>query len=255
MSLVGQRLARFEGIRSERIATKVRRLPFGIARLSPDVPLVWSMNAVEVTRPVAVSELLSAIDPVFRDEGLGHRMVATGVAEVAWTLVPALTDRGWRHEGLVTMVHDGVTRPALSTPGIGAVDLNTWAAHADAFVADEPWGRDPAVQQAMAVRDRRLAERVSTAFLMAADGSAGCHVYRHGRIAQIENVHVLSQARGEGLGRGLMAAALAACGDADTVFVVAGATDWPRDWYGRLGFAPVASSWELVLPDASTALP
>ncbi|WP_370327936.1 GNAT family N-acetyltransferase [Euzebya sp.] len=239
-----RRARRFEAVLRTRMASEVRRLPFGTARLCPDLPLVYDASAVEVERPVALVELLDPVEATFVDAGLGHRRITTSAPEVAWTLVPALSGaEGWDVSQVVYMVHDRTTRPAVSPVGFEVVDVDTWLDHADAFTAEHDWGRSAAVQAAMAERDRRLADVVGTRFVLSRDGTAGCHVYRHGEVAQIEEVQVLSAARGQGLGAGLMAAAMAACEDASLVFLVADADDWPRRWYTRLGFTPVASAW------------
>ncbi|CAN5666876.1 hypothetical protein BH24ACT15_BH24ACT15_04780 [soil metagenome] len=228
----------------DRMATRTVRLPFGIARLSSDLANVHDLNHVEMNRPTAAIELFPRIEALFEDAGLEHRKVTTYAAEVAWTLASAMYDRGWGAAPLLYMVNDDHV-PATVTPlGFGVVDDDTWATHATAFVADTEWGRSRTIQQQMRARDRRLIERTHVRWVLAQDGSAGCHVYRHGRMAQIEDVHVLSEARGQGLGHGLMAKALEVCGDADIVFLVAAADDWPKDWYGRLGFRAVASSWQ-----------
>ncbi len=248
---LARRIVRFCEVLDDRVATTVQRVPCGVARLSPELRLVYSLNHVEVQRPVAPSELAQVMDRVLGGAGLDHRMVLTTVPEVAWTLAPSLVGDRWSASTHVYMVHDGTTRPPVSALGVQRVDLPTWADAARAFVADEEWGRPPEVQDHMGGRDRRFAERVDARFLLADDGTAGCHVYLHGGIAQIENVHVLTEARGRGLGHALMAAALAECADAGTVFLIADAEDWPRRWYGRLGFVPVTSGWEWVRPPAS----
>jgi N-acetylglutamate synthase-like GNAT family acetyltransferase len=95
----------------------------------------------------------------------------------------------------------------------------------------------------MAARDRRLAARIDVRFILTDDGSAGCHVYRLGDVAQIENIYVLRRARGSGRGRTVLAGALHEARDADLVFLVADAGDWHRHWYERAGFAVVARGW------------
>ncbi|MGI9017662.1 MAG: GNAT family N-acetyltransferase [Euzebya sp.] len=252
---VVKRIQRFEDVIYDRIVTTTRQLRFGHARLSTDLSHVFDLNHLMVDRPVAAVELLGLVEEIFLDAGLAHREIQTRVAQVAWTLVPALFDQGWSLTRLEYMAHDRATAPAVSPLGFREVDIDTWADHATAFVADNEWGRTEPVQRDMAARDRRLAARIDSRFILSEDFSAGCHIYRHGQIAQIEQVHVLSDARGQGLGLGLMAAALAACDSASIVFLVADAEEWPRDWYARLGFTAVASAWEwlkLPAPPGST---
>jgi GNAT superfamily N-acetyltransferase len=243
---LARRAVRFEQALADRLVTTTDRTPYGIARFSPDLPRVWSLNAIEVTRPVAVVELLADVERRFGAHDLPFRNVTTTVPEVAWVLAPALHTRGWDLERLVVMVHDGRTASPVSPLGIGPVALDRWAGYARTVRAGEPWGRDAGTQADMAARDRRLDERVDVTWVMERDASAGCQVLRHGPVAQIENVYVLAEARGRGLGDGLMAAARAACGDATLVFLIADGDDWPQRWYARLGFEPVCSGWGWV---------
>lgn len=250
---LARHVLRFDRALASRMATHTARLPFGTALMSPDIRWVFHLSQVEVTRPVAAVELFDPVAAMFDQAGLVHRRVTTVRPEVAWTLAPQMHERGWEAERLVFMVHDRITTGPVSPLGFAAVDHQTWAACADAFVADHEWGKPTRVQLDMARRDRRLADRIDVEWVLSSEGTAGCHVYRHGRIAQIENVHVLSQARGQGLGQGLMAKAMAVCADAEVVFLVADADDWPRNWYANLGFRPVASGWGWLLDPGSAA--
>jgi GNAT superfamily N-acetyltransferase len=74
-----------------------------------------------------------------------------------------------------------------------------------------------------------------------------------GVVAQVENVQTAEQARGRGLARALVTAAVArALGQGATcVFLVADADDWPREFYGRLGFVPAATTTVLTRADRS----
>lgn len=244
---VARRIQRFEQTMRSRVTTTSVPLPFGMATLSPDLPLVYVASGIEVTRPAAVSEVLDLVESTFANAGLRHRRVMTTVPEVAWCLAPALADRGWDTERLVTMVHDGRTAPSVSPVGFDVVDVEAWLPACRRFAAGTEWGRDPAVQESRSQWDRRLAERVGARFVLDADGVAGCHVYRHGQFAQIESVNVLAEARGQGLGQGVMAAAMAQCEGAGLVFLTAHAGDWPRHWYRRLGFEPVGPGWDWIL--------
>lgn len=244
-----RRVLAFDDAVAKRTATRVQRLSFGTARLSPDIPLVYDASAIDVSRPVAVTELLPTVERVFGEAGLRHRKLFTSSAEVAWVLAPALAERDWNLSRLVYMVHDRTTTPAVSPLGFEEASPARWRAASRRFVLDNPWGSD-AVAADRAVRDRRLRERIGARFLLSADDTAGCHIYRRGPTAQIEEVHVLTEARGRGLGMGLMAAALAACADAKLLFLVADADDWPRRWYERLGFTTVATGWDWLLKPA-----
>ncbi|MEE8603086.1 GNAT family N-acetyltransferase [Euzebya tangerina] len=244
-----RRVQSFDSVFYDRIAEQVTDLPFGVARLTPELPRVYSINGVEVTKPAALSEVLRATEVVMTTAEMRHRLVFTSVPEVAWTLGPGLTDRGWSMSRTVYMVHDGVTEPLVSPLGFDLVDIERWTAVSAAFTADNEWGRSAPVQADMVGRDRRVAERIDTTFVLSSNGQAGCHVYRGAGTAQIEQVHVLSEARGHGHGTGLLAKALQVAANERLTFLIADADDWPRQWYERWGFVAVASAWEwLRLP-------
>jgi GNAT superfamily N-acetyltransferase len=63
-------------------------------------------------------------------------------------------------------------------------------------------------------------------------------LWRRGSVAQIEDVATLEEHRGQGLSRAVVTRALdlAYQRDAELVFLVADADDWPRDFYAKLGF-------------------
>ena len=248
---LSSRIVRFEQTLADRLATRVATVPFGVARLSPDLPMVYDASSVEVTSRIATGALLDTVERMFADAGLRHRRAHTTVGEVARSINTVLVDRGWSVDHLVYMVYDDRIPASGPERGFSAVDLATWAPAARRFIADEEWGRDPAVQEDMAARDRRLVERIGARLVLADDGSAGCHVYRYRGVAQIENVYVLSDARGKGVGRGLLASALWLCRGADLVFLIADAEDWPRHWYQRAGFKPVTTGWSWLRQPAT----
>ena len=70
--------------------------------------------------------------------------------------------------------------------------------------------------------------------------ASACCLLADSEIGQVEDVGTLESARGRGLARAVIRAAVAAsreAGHAHT-FIVADAEDWPRLLYGKLGFEP-----------------
>jgi predicted GNAT family acetyltransferase len=70
---------------------------------------------------------------------------------------------------------------------------------------------------------------------------AWARLWSHDRVAQVEDVVCLAEHRGRGYGRAVVAAATRAAlaEDPELAFIVADATDWPKELYGRLGYAPI----------------
>jgi GNAT superfamily N-acetyltransferase len=250
---VVRRIVEFGRTLDGRCATHVAVLPFGIARLCPDLREVYDASGVELTGRVDADDLLSVTDSLYATAGLRHRRVHTTVAELAPAVGPALIARGWSPDQRVYMAHDRRASTGRAFHGCAVVDIDTWAPAARAFMADQEWGRDPAVVADMEAYDRRMAARIDVRFVLTDDATAGCHIYRLGDIAQIERIYVLTGARGGGVGRTLLAGALHACRDAEVVFLIADAGGWQRQWYARAGFAAVTMGWNWLRRPAKDA--
>jgi len=106
----------------------------------------------------------------------------------------------------------------------------------------EPWG-DAELAAQLNEAKRLVAAAVPTRFFAAfVDGSiAGwCELRRRAGVAQIEDVEVLEEFRGRGLGRAIVQHALdEGLRAGDLVYLEALADDWPRELYAKLGFTVV----------------
>jgi GNAT superfamily N-acetyltransferase len=73
---------------------------------------------------------------------------------------------------------------------------------------------------------------------------------------EIGSVYVLPEYRAQGRGTALTAAAIAAAGDAEHLWICADAEGRPRHLYARLGFVPVLETVEFLrLPAGAAARP
>src|SRR5205807_6239745 len=85
-----------------------------------------------------------------------------------------------------------------------------------------------------------------------ADGriAAYCELFQGSGVGQIESVMCLEGFRGRGLGKAVVAHALAESKAAghELTFLVADAGDWPKELYRKLGFDAVGSVWDFVRP-------
>jgi RimJ/RimL family protein N-acetyltransferase/predicted GNAT family acetyltransferase len=106
----------------------------------------------------------------------------------------------------------------------------------------ESWGSADIAAQLNEAK-RHVAAAVPTRFFAAIvdDRAAGwCELRTRDGVAQIEDVEVLAEHRGQGLGRAVVQHALIqARRSADVVFLEALADDWPRELYAKLGFVSV----------------
>ncbi|MEV5890278.1 GNAT family N-acetyltransferase [Nonomuraea fuscirosea] len=87
----------------------------------------------------------------------------------------------------------------------------------------------------------RGADTVGFRGVRAPDGeiAARADLYVHGGVAQTESVFTAEAYRGKGYARTLMNALLAEAAEAELIFLLADADDWPRHFYTRLGFETV----------------
>jgi RimJ/RimL family protein N-acetyltransferase len=106
----------------------------------------------------------------------------------------------------------------------------------------EPWG-DADIAAQLNDAKRAVAAAVPVRFFAAmVDGAiAGwCELRRRDGVAQIEDVEVLTEFRGRGLGRAIVQHALdEGLRRGDLVHLEALADDWPRELYAKLGFTVV----------------
>jgi GNAT superfamily N-acetyltransferase len=77
-----------------------------------------------------------------------------------------------------------------------------------------------------------------------------CTLRQDGAVAEIDEVGTAWTHRNRGYGRAVVweAAARARAAGADLVWLAALQDDWPRQWYGRLGFQEIASRFIVQRP-------
>ncbi|HKP91357.1 MAG TPA: GNAT family N-acetyltransferase, partial [Thermoleophilaceae bacterium] len=105
------------------------------------------------------------------------------------------------------------------------------------------YGADPETRRQLIAQHDRWARSATTArSLGIVDGGrvvAWCCAYDDGTLYELDDVAVAPSRRGEGLGRELVAGAVALAPPGRVPFLLADADDWPRHLYARLGFATV----------------
>ena len=153
---------------------------------------------------------------------------------------------------MVTMVFDRDDPPPAPTLDVREVSADDYRAMTSAFVREDPAiGAKPEIAEQIVESSARIAVEASARYFALAreDGIvAGCHLYSDGSTAQIEDVATLTAHRGRGYSNAVMRRALRSAFEAghDLIFLVADDEDWPKDFYGRLGFEPVGRTIDLV---------
>jgi predicted GNAT family N-acyltransferase len=107
-----------------------------------------------------------------------------------------------------------------------------------------PYGRDARTRRHLLEHHRTYgpvggAERRFAVLGEGGEVVAWARLWTRGTEAQVEDVVVLAEHRGRGYGRAVVAAATRAAlaDEPELLFIVADADDWPKDLYGRLGYA------------------
>jgi ribosomal protein S18 acetylase RimI-like enzyme len=221
--------------RADMGGTCVGRSPFGTLVTTPELPLRQDSNYLLIDRTDASADELAT-----ELERCSLRVVYVREPVTADRLAPAFADLGWKtHKGVV-MQH--LRQPAKQgdTSIVSDVDEETLRPVRRNQIVNAPWGSPELADQLLAAK-RMIAGRVETHFLavMAGDEVAAyADVYLAGGTAQIEDVATIEEYRNHGYATALVlhGLELARDAEADLVFLVADADDWPRQLYARLGF-------------------
>ncbi|SEH03419.1 Acetyltransferase (GNAT) family protein [Nonomuraea solani] len=187
-----------------------------------------------------VRGLLEATDEVLA--GRKHRMVCVDDDRLGTALAPAFEAAGYERETNLLMAfrgripHDPPPAERLGLEELMSVLRRDWR-HTLPQAPDE-------VIEGLALRvESRLrgADEVGFWGVRAPDGeiAARADLYMQGGAAQIESVFTGEAHRGKGHARTLMTALLAQAAEAELIFLVADADDWPLRFYTRLGFEPL----------------
>ena len=135
-----------------------------------------------------------------------------------------------------------------------------WVTAQDAVGADEPGTAAPEARRQVMAHNRHIGELLGERCFAAYAGDDVCAYaklrHRDG-IAQVEDVAVLPEHRGAGLGRLVTSAALAAglALEPELLFIAADDEDWPKELYARLGFDPAGRIAGFLRPPAPDAAP
>jgi GNAT superfamily N-acetyltransferase len=237
-------LLEFELALDRRANEEVVEHDWGRAFLSPTLPLAWDANWALVERAgMTAAEVLAAADESLA--AYEHRAIAIGDEAEGARLAPEIAAiPGWEAEENLYMLwrgEDGAesSGEALETPFSGCEDLRRELIRGE-LPADLDQLEETTDQ--LLEMGRRFGGAGGDRWFVAPPqqpASACCLLAGEG-IGQVEDVGTLPSARGQGLAKATIRAALAASREAGhrLTFIVADADDWPRLLYERLGFVP-----------------
>lgn len=230
-------------------ADHTERVPLGTALRSPSLPHAYDTNGLRVEVPTdlgldALAETVAAAVP-----DVPYRRLRIEDEACADRLVPeARAAPGWAVERELVMLLDPAAVPP-APPGPYA-PVPREGALEDVLALMRAWYGEEGIAGVELAHCLRMTERQHGAkaerrFVLDDEGApaAMCTLRRDGSgVAQLENVYVLPQARGRGLGAAVVGAATRAAVDEGhaTVFIVADDEGWPKGLYARVGFRAAA---------------
>jgi RimJ/RimL family protein N-acetyltransferase len=217
-------------------AERVVPLTHGTAFLSPSIPQVYDHNYLSVEEAtVGADELADEAAEALADHF--HRRVVVESATPG--LQADFTALGYVLSTHLVLEHRRDPDRLVDTSAVRETDLDAVLPARTEATLREEWGGEEIADQ-LNQSKRHIAAAVPTRFFAALIGDrvAGwCELRVRAGVAQIEDVEVLSEYRGFGLGRALVQHALVEGRRvADLVFLEALADDWPRELYAKLGF-------------------
>ncbi|HEY6732093.1 MAG TPA: GNAT family N-acetyltransferase [Solirubrobacterales bacterium] len=237
-------LLEFELRLGHRANEEVVEYAWGKAFLSPTLPFAWDANWVLIERAgISASEAIAAADEALA--AYEHRALAIKGEAEGERLAPEIAAiPGWEAEKNLFMIWRGEEEPGTcedvrETPLAGCEDLRRQLIDGE-FPPEMP-NRKETVAQLLEM-NRRCGKVAGDRWFVSPAGqpASACCLLADGEIGQVEDVGTLPSARGQGLAKAVIRAALAASREAGhrLTFIVADAEDWPRLLYEKLGFAP-----------------
>ena len=227
------------------ICDRIEPWAHGTVVRATEYPGYHDFNAVRVEEDPGMSvEELAA----FADEALGglsHRRLDFEAISVAEPLRPGFEAIGWTSSRLVLMRHEA---PAPSGEAIAVEEVHYDSVHdlRAAWFEEESPEQDPGDYHRQAAE---VAARLNVSVLAVVKNGepvAFAQLERSGDTAEITEVYVNPDERGNGLGTTLTKAAIDAARAVDDLWIAADDEDRPKELYARLGFRPVLTTLELT---------
>jgi ribosomal protein S18 acetylase RimI-like enzyme len=217
-------------------ADRVLPTRHGTAILSDAIPDVYDHNYVSVEAPrVGAAELAADADEALADRRHRRVIVEDGSPGLAADFAAA----GYVLSTHLVLAHTRELDRRVDTSMVRKVPLDDLLQARTETTLREPWGTRELAQQLNEAK-RQIERAVPTQFFAArVDGEVAgwCELRSGDGVAQIEDVEVLQEFRGRGLGRAVVQHALdQALAAGGIVFLEALADDWPRELYAKLGF-------------------
>jgi ribosomal protein S18 acetylase RimI-like enzyme len=230
------------------VVDEVRAIEQGWLVRSPALSQVWLFNNLRIDTDITYEEAVELCRRHLPEADFDQLFVLRD--EVGDRLAGAFRDQGWQVD---VDVHSVLRRdPDRLVPTDAVVD----AGEEEALDLMERWLKE---DETLNLTELALAQlREGNRLTWRARGATRLGVRDHlgrltaitllfsdGQVAQVEDVYVIPEARGQGHARALVTRAieLALEGGHEVTFIVADDNDWPKQLYRKLGFEPVGRTW------------
>jgi ribosomal protein S18 acetylase RimI-like enzyme len=230
--------------RGDIAGSRTEPVPMGTAVFDERLPTRWDSNYILVERETTADALAGAL------ERLGRRQALVPDDELGARLSPAMAERGFRVDRHVVMVH---RRPPDRSPDLARVrevDHATLRALRTRLILTQPWG-SPETAEVLLAAKPLIAERLTARFFAVYEGDevvSYTDLYQDEPEAQIEDVATAPEHCNRGHASAVVLRALeeARAAGGEFVFLVADEQDWPKEWYGKLGFEVAGRYYKFV---------
>ena len=232
----------------ELVADETRAIPEGWLALTPSLPEVWSLNGIWLDVEMSYEDAVSLCERNRGDRAFDRLRVSEAAGGSA--LEDNFRAAGWRVDvELESVLAHPPDREVGTTAVIEPAAEEALALYGRWVREDETVNLTPeAVGQLVECNRRTWPLRNVCRF--GVRGPEGELVgmtclFSDGRVAQVEDVYIAPEARGQGHGRAMVWAAtsLASRSGHELTFIVADDNDWPKQLYAKLGFEPVSRTW------------
>jgi GNAT superfamily N-acetyltransferase len=228
---------------------------WGVALFDARRPSFWTLNGLHAEAPldpaVRAEDVIDELGRLYPDRR--HRTMILCDDAAGGRLAGELSERGWQADHIVYMALEG-GRDRPPVPGVAREASEEELRAVERAVLAEDRGHDATViEEVLEARAAvRAAAPVTRRFVGALGGRDGATatLFSDGGVALVEDVATVTPLRGHGLARAAVSAAIdaALAGGHELIVIGADDDDWPKQLYGRLGFADLGRVWSFVRP-------
>ena len=232
---------------AEASSTHVKEWKCGHALFHEGLPLVYDLNYLRVGAgcEMTAQAVADKAEDLMGAPAFDHRKVVVDHEALAERWSPDFVDLGWKVDRHVVMVHRRDPDRSIDTSEVREMDESQAWPSRERFLRTYEWCNDDDIVAQMHAAYRiwmRAGSGTDLGIVRDGEAASFAMLWRHGKVAQIEDVATLEEHRNQGLSRAVVWRAVETAyeGGADLVFLIADVDDWPKGLYEKLGFDELA---------------